>query len=174
MQNDEITDDVQVEQQENETAAVEETSAEENAAESQSDETTLTPEAELAKAKAEAAKYRRLFEKGQTSKPLVAKPKAPQTASPLNVEETVLLANGMSEDLMVELKAVAQVRKISLIKAQTDPIFVAVKDKFEKDKKRDEASLPASRSSGSVKARKSFNTPGLTKEEHMALIKARG
>jgi uncharacterized protein YuzE len=172
MTQDETTDDVQVEQQENETVTVEETGAEEAVVESQSDDTTVTPDAELAKAKAEAAKYRRLFEKTQ-AKPTVATPKAPQTASPFNVEETVLLANGMNEDLMVELKAVAKVRGISLIKAQTDPIFVAVKEKFEKDKKRDDASLPASRNSGGVKARKTVSTPGLSREEHMALVKGR-
>ena len=101
-------------------------------------------------------------------------PKAPApVASPqANVEETVLLANGMPDELLNELKAVAQVRKVSLIKAQTDPIFVAVKDKFEKDQKQKEASLPASRGSGQAKPKKDFNTPGLTREEHMAMVKS--
>jgi hypothetical protein len=96
----------------------------------------------------------------------------PQQASPTNVEETVLLANGMPEDLMKELKAVAAVRKVSLIKAQTDPIFVAVKVQYEKDQKQEAASLPASRGSGAMKVKKDFNTPGLTREEHMAMVKS--
>ncbi len=87
-----------------------------------------------------------------------------------NVEETVLLANGMSEELLSELKAVAQVRKTSLIKAQNDPIFVAVKEKFEKDQKRKEASLPPSRGSGTVKAQKSINSPGLSRDEHRKMV----
>lgn len=93
------------------------------------------------------------------------------TTSP-NVEETVLLANGMPEALLVELKAVAAVRKTSLIKAQADPIFVAVKDKFEKDLKRENASLPAARGSGVTKPKKDFKTPGLTRDEHREMVQA--
>lgn len=101
--------------------------------------------------------------RGSTGAP--AKSVSPQ----LGVEEAVLLANGMSEELLGELKAVAKVRGTSLIKAQADPIFVAVKEKFEKDKKQKDASLPASRGASAVKAAKTANTPGLTREEHKAL-----
>jgi len=100
------------------------------------------------------------------------KSKPAEAPSPqLSVEEAVLLVGGMPEELLGELKAVAQVRKVSLIKAQTDPIFVAVKDKFDKNKKQEEASLPASRSSSGVKPKKDFKTPGLTREEHKAMVK---
>ncbi len=92
---------------------------------------------------------------------------------PSNVEEVVLLANGMDESLLGELKAVAKARGItSLIKAQNDPIFVAVKEKFEKDARTKQASVGASRGSGGVKVQKNALTPGLTREEHMALAKA--
>jgi hypothetical protein len=87
----------------------------------------------------------------------------------LNVEEAVLQANGMSDELLTELKAVAKVRGLSLIKAQNDPIFVAVKEKFEQDKKQKDASLPASRGSGSAKPKKDLTTPGLSREEHRKL-----
>ena len=93
-------------------------------------------------------------------------------ASPASVEETVLLAQGMSEELLNELKAVAKARGIaSLIKAQNDYLFVAAKEKFEKDKKAKDSSMPASRGAGQVKAQKTFSTPGLTKEEHMKMVK---
>jgi len=92
------------------------------------------------------------------------------TQSASNIEETVLLANGMSEELLEELKAVATVRKLSLIKAQQDPIFVAVKEKIEKDKKQAEASLPVSRGSGNFKVKKDFKSPGLSREEHKAMF----
>lgn len=98
--------------------------------------------------------------------------KTEPTQSASAIEETVLLANGMSEELLSELKAVAQVRGTSLIKAQADPIFVAVKDKFEKDKKQQQASMPASRGSGTIKPQKDFKTPGLTREEHRAMIES--
>lgn len=95
----------------------------------------------------------------------------PAKASPqLNVEETVLLANGMPDELLSELKVIAQVRKVSLIKAQNDPIFVAVKEKFEADKKREISSTGAARGAGAVKAKKDFNTPGLSREEHRAMV----
>jgi hypothetical protein len=167
MQNDEIvtpevtTDEVQVEIPENQEAEVEETPAEETKEETPEE----TPEEKLVKAENEAAKYRRLYEKSQ--KP-VAKAKAPQQTSS-SVEETVLMAQGMDEGLLNELKAVAQVRKTTLIKAQNDPIFIAVKEKFEKDKKQKDASLPASRGSGGVKAKKSVSSSGLSREEHKKL-----
>jgi hypothetical protein len=131
------------------------------------------PEVDIAQLQATNKKlYERAKKAEAELKASKATKPAQAIASPLNVEEAVLLANGMSEDLMSELKAVAQVRKVSLIKAQTDPIFVAVKDKFEKDKKREEASLPASRSSGTAKARKDFKSTGLTREEHMAMVRS--
>lgn len=89
-----------------------------------------------------------------------------------NVEETVLLANGMAEELVNELKVIAKVRGTTLLKAQNDPIFVAVKEKFEKDLRQKQANLGASRGSGQVKPKKDITTPGLTREEHMAMSKA--
>lgn len=99
-------------------------------------------------------------------------PKAPaqETSPQPNVEEIVLQANGMSEELLGELKAIAAVRKVSLIKAQTDPLFVAVKESFEKDQKAKEASLGASRGSGVTKPKVDFNTPNLPRETHKELF----
>ncbi len=125
-------------------------------------------EAKLAHAEAEAAKYRRLFEKANKPKEPAA-PKAPSVPTP-SVEETVLLAQGMSEELLTELKALAAVRKTTLIKAQNDPIFVSLKREMEKEQKQKDASLPASRSSGATKAKKDFTTPGLTREEHRQMV----
>ena len=158
MQNDEETIVVQDEEQVD-TVEVEEVD--------DSAETIETEEDALAKAQAEAAKYRRLFEKSQKKPVEQTKPQA----TPANVEEVVLLANGMDETLMEQLKKVAAINNTSLLKAQNDPIFVAVKEKFEREKKSSSASLGASRGSGAVKAQKGLNTPGLTREEHMRLAK---
>lgn len=147
----EVTLDVQEEEQVD-TVEVEETP-----------EVTETEEDELAKAQAEAAKYRRLFEKAQ-NKPA----QTPATPQP-NVEEVVLQANGMPDELLTQLKKVAAINGTNLIKAQNDPIFVAVKEKFEKEQKQKDASLPASRGSGTVKAQKSLATPGLSRDEHRKL-----
>lgn len=159
MENEEQTLDIQEEQQENEIVLDEESTTEVV-------ETEESVEDKLAKAEAEANKYRRLFEK--TQKPKVVTPQAPQPASP-NVEEVVLLANGMSEELLGELKAVAKVRGTSLIKAQNDPIFVALKENFEKEIKQKSASLGASRGAGAVKPKVTLSTPGLSREEHRRL-----
>ena len=157
MQNDEETIVVQDEEQVD-TVEVEE--------EDEASDTDIETEADaLAKAQAEAAKYRRLFEKSQKKPAEQTKPQA----TPANVEEVVLLANGMDETLMEQLKKVAAVNGTSLLKAQNDPIFVAVKEKFEREKKSSSASLGASRGSGAAKVQKGLNTPGLSREEHMKL-----
>lgn len=103
------------------------------------------------------------FKKPKESTAQVA---SPQSSS---VEETVLLATGMPEELLGELKAVASVRNVSLIKAQADPIFVAVKEKFERDQKQKDASMPASRGSGQAKPKITAATPGISREEHKRL-----
>ena len=158
MQNDETGAD------QAETQEVQPQEAEQPAEESQGETKEETAEDKLAKAEAEAAKWRRLFEKKSKVETATAPVAAP------NVEETVLLANGMSEELLTELKAVAQVRKTSLIKAQNDPIFVAIKEKYEKDAQTKQASLPASRGAGATRVQKTFTTPGLTREEHRRMV----
>jgi 16S rRNA G1207 methylase RsmC len=159
MENDEeVTVEVQDEEQ---VDTVEETTTEDVV------EVTETEEDALAKAQAEAAKYRRLFEKSQKPKEQT-KPQA----TPANVEEVVLLANGMDEALLEQLKKVAAVNGTTLIKAQNDPIFVAVKEKFEREKKHEDASLPSTRGAGTVKVKKDFGTPGLSRDEHKKLVES--
>lgn len=123
---------------------------------------TLTP--------AQMRHFNKWVKSQQKDKPDVKKPQ-PHPASPQqSVEETVLLAQGMPEELLTELKAIAQVRGTSMIKAQNDPIFVAVKEKFEKTQKTKNASLPAARGAGSIRPKKDLNTPGLSREEHKKLV----
>lgn len=99
------------------------------------------------------------------------KPVEAQATPQLNVEETVLLAQGVSEELIAELKLRAPKYGGSLIKAQNDPLYVAVKEKFEKDEKQSKASMGAARGAGTAKVQKNFATPGLSREEHMAMVK---
>ena len=134
-----------------------------------------TPEVDI---DALQATNKKLFERAKKAEaklkelqPKAVEPKVQSQPASTNVEETVLLAQGMSEELLGELKAVAAVRKTSLIKAQADPIFVAVKEKLEKEQKSSAAGLGASRGSGNIKARKTANTPGISREEHMAMVK---
>ncbi len=159
IQDDEVTHESEVEEEED-AVVVEDTETEEE-----------TLEARLAKAEADANKYRRLYEK--KAKPKEEAPEvSKEQATPLNVEEAVLLANGMDERLLEKLKKVAIVNGTSLIKAKNDPLFVAVQEQFEKEQKKEQAQMPASRGAGAKKTVKTFNTPGLTREEHRALVQS--
>lgn len=101
------------------------------------------------------------------------KPEAkPQANAPLiDVDERILKANGMPDELLAELRVIAALRGVSVIDAQNDHLFVATKEKFDKDSKSKAASMGASRGSGQIKVQKTFTSPGLTREEHMAMIK---
>lgn len=120
------------------------------------------------------ATNKKLYERAKKAeaelKTLKSKPAEAKVSPQLDVEETVLLAQGMPEDLLKQLRKVAKVNETSLIKAQTDPIFVAVKEKYEKELKQKDASLGASRGSAAAKPKKDFSTPGLTREEHKAMV----
>lgn len=122
------------------------------------------------------ATNKKLYERAKKAeaelKTLKSKPAEAKVSPQLDVEETVLLAQGMPEDLLKQLRKVAKVNDTSLIKAQTDPIFVAVKEKYEKELKQKDASLGASRGSAAAKPKKDFSTPGLTREEHKALVQS--
>lgn len=121
------------------------------------------------KAEAEAKALRaKLAERGDSSDKSSAR-QSPEPAQ--NVEEVVLLAQGFPEELLSDLRAIAQVRKTSLIKAQNDPIFVAVKEKFEKKKTEQETGMSASRGASSAKPKRDASTPGLSREEHMEMYK---
>lgn len=89
------------------------------------------------------------------------------------IQTQILKAQGLSDEMLVELKAVAAVRKISLIEAQNDPIFTAIKNDKEAETKSAKASLGASKGSRPEKKEKTFETAGLTPEEHKAIWKSR-
>lgn len=85
------------------------------------------------------------------------------------IDERLLKSQGMSDELLEELKALAKVRGKSLLDTQSDPIFKTIKEAKEAEAKSQKAKLGASRGSGSVKKEKTFNTKGLTPEEHKQL-----
>jgi hypothetical protein len=83
-----------------------------------------------------------------------------------DVDERILRANGMPDDLLKELKVIAEARKVSLIDAQNDSLFKLVKENYEKELKVKEASVGVSRGSGNAQSKKTPSTPGLSREEH--------
>lgn len=119
------------------------------------------------KAETDLKAFKQGNSQAQTQKP------AQQTSSSstVDVDERVLKAQGMAPELLKQLKDIATLRSTTLLDAQSDPLFVAVKSQFEKDQKHKAASVGASRGSGAVKVQKTLSTPGLTREEHMALVK---
>jgi len=93
----------------------------------------------------------------------------PDVPSSESVDERILKANGMPEELLKELKRVARFSETDLISAQNDPMFTAIKAKFEQEQRDKEASLGASKGSGTVRQSKTLSTPGLKAEEHKLL-----
>jgi hypothetical protein len=163
MENEEITDESEV--------VIPDAQEESEELEYETEETSTEPD-ELAKAQAEANKWRRIAQKNM-KKPEV-KPTVTSTPSPsVDVDERILKHDGMSDDLLKELKGIAQLRGVSLIDAQNDFLFVAAKEKFEKDAKVQQAQLGASRGSGMVKPKPSFITPNLSRDEHKEMVAKR-
>lgn len=92
-----------------------------------------------------------------------------------DVDVKILQSQGMSEDLINELKALAKVRGTSILATQLDPIFLAIKEKKDAEDKNAKASLGASKGSGQIKKSKDFKTSGLSEQEHKELwLKANG
>ena len=92
--------------------------------------------------------------------------------SPEDVDVKILKAQGISDELIKNLKVIAKVNDISLLDAQADPVFLAMKDRKEADAKAAKARLGASKGSGSVKKEKDFKQ-SLSPDEHKELWKAK-
>ena len=86
-----------------------------------------------------------------------------------NVDERILISQGIPSELLTQLKKVAKFNEVDLITAQSDPLYVAMKEKYEQELRDKQANLGASRGSGPGKPVKGFTTPGLKAEDHKAL-----
>lgn len=121
------------------------------------------------------ARAKKLEEENKT-----LKSKPPQQINNQNVpdeliEEKILKANGVDEDMLKEMKALKAVRskekgkEVSLLEVQNDPIIKALKKERDDEEKAKKAKLPASRGSGSVKKERTISDSGLSDAEHKAL-----
>jgi len=103
----------------------------------------------------------------------VKKAPAPQeinnALSAEDVDKKILQSQGVSEDLIEKLERIAQINGTSVLAAQSDPIYIAMKQQKEAEEKNAKASLGASKGSGQVKGRKTTATPNLKDEEHKEL-----
>jgi len=175
-----VNDETNVDEVDTDSAEAVETVEADATNEQSSEEAGQSIEARLKKAESEAAKFRRLFEKAQKNKvetkpaaastPSVSTPSTPQGSQ--SVDERVLKAQGMSDELLKQLKDVAKLRGTpdNLIDVQSDPLFTTIREKFDSDEKAKKANMGASRGSGGVKVKKDFNTPGLTPAERKELF----
>lgn len=88
-----------------------------------------------------------------------------------DVEVRILKAQGLPQEEIDYLKKLAKVNDTSIIEAQSDELFVSFQNKRKEQEKSEQAKLGASRGSGGSKKEKTFNSQGLTEEEHKALWK---
>jgi len=85
------------------------------------------------------------------------------------IQAYILKSQGMSDDLLGELKVIAKARGKSVLDTVNDPIFIAIKSQKEQEEKSKKASLPASKGSGQAQVKKGFQTANLSDEDHKAM-----
>ena len=85
------------------------------------------------------------------------------------IERKILKNDGLSDELIDELTALAKVRGTSLLDTQKDPIYLAIKSAKEKEEKEAKAKLPASKGSGNQKTKRDFNSADLSEKDHKAM-----
>ena len=163
MTNDELRDDI-LEQDIEESEEVE-TETDETVDEEDTSEDTDW-EAEAKKWKAIAQRNKKKIQ-AEAPKKIINK----TNTSPNSIEETVLKAQGVSQEELDVLKKVSALNGISIIDAQKDDMFVLWKQKKEAEERQEKARLGASKGASQKAEKISFNTPGLTKEQHKALWK---
>jgi|AntDeeMinimDraft_6_1070357.scaffolds.fasta_scaffold00931_6 hypothetical protein len=91
----------------------------------------------------------------------------------LTKDEAKLYARGLSDEEIDKADKIAQVEGISLMEAVDNDIFVTWKEKNDKEEKDQQASIGASKGSGSQKKGKNVSDSGLSTEEHKALARKR-
>lgn len=145
---------------------VQETQNDEVVVEETHEETTseLSLEAQLAKAQAEANKWRRIANKNQKdSKPQI-------TTTPDLSDELKLIARGLSDEEIDQAKVVAKGKGVSLQEAIKDPLFVTYQENLKEKQRKENARLGASRGSGESEDETPVK-PDMTREEHQKAFK---
>lgn len=91
----------------------------------------------------------------------------------LTKEEAKLIARGLSDEEIEKADKIAQVEGVSLTEAVGTDLFETWKEKRDKEIKAQEASIGASKGSGSQKKGKSLSDPNLEDKDHEKLAKER-
>lgn len=164
--------------------------SEENVQDVTEEEVTDTPEEETPEDDTEEAEessetdYKALYEEEKASREkaeaLIVKNKkkakaevptaspAPQSA---DVQAEIMRVNGTSQELIDQLKTLAKTQNTDLVTAKDSPVGKAIVETYEKEQKQANASVGASKASGKVKPKKSFEQSNLSPEDHKAMWK---
>lgn len=125
----------------------------------------LSTEAKLAKAQAEANKWRRIAQKNQATE------SKPRTTNNQDIsDELKLIARGLSDEEIEKAKVIAKGNGTSLQEALKDDMFITYQTKLKEDQKREAAKLGGARGSGES-TEGSLVKPDMTREEHMKAFK---
>lgn len=130
-------------------------------------------EAQLAEERQAKTEILARAKKAEAQNKTVTKPSTTNNLSEEDIEVKILKSQGIDDELLGEMKALAKVRGKSILEIQNDPILKAMKEAKEQEEKAKASRLPASRGSAPVKKEKSFSTSGLSDEDFKALWKER-
>jgi hypothetical protein len=141
------------------------------------EETTETPAEEVQEETVPKSQFNQVLARAKKAEDALKKAKPAENITKSNsvsseeVEVKILKVQGMSDDLINELRAVAVARGKGMIDSLNDPIFVAIKNEKEQQIKAQKARLGASKGSAPVKKEKVINTPFISDDEHKQLWK---
>lgn len=124
------------------------------------------------KIRAEKAESQLKEKKGITSSPNNAGEPSHKEAVSLTREEAILFAKGLNEKEVERAQKIAQVEGIKLTEAVESDLFTSWKKLEDEKVKNANANLPPSKGSKSYQS-KTFQTQGLTEQEHKELFKAK-
>ena len=89
-----------------------------------------------------------------------------EVSSGLTREEAILIAKGVSEEVLTEASEYAKFKGITLKAAMEAPLIVALSDKIKQEERRNGALLGASNGSGKNTGGDLSQAVGMTEEEH--------
>lgn len=96
--------------------------------------------------------------------------KTNETSNSLTREEVILIAKGVSEDVINEANDVARAKGITLSEAMKTPLISAFIKEKEAEEKRSKAQLGSSNYSGKTGSKDISQAVGMTEEEHRKSI----
>lgn len=177
MENEENGEVLDTENEENEQGSDEETQEEnQEATEDVDEESRAEVEkykkiAEDQKVRAEKAESKLKKSKSSVETETPKKETSTQTeGDSLSRDEAKLYARGLTDEQVDKVAQIAKMEDITLDEASKSDYYTIWNDKQEKEQKQEKAQMRASRG-GKAEVKKTFDTPGLSQEEHKALWK---